>query len=85
MTKPAALAATAALALALSPGAALADGNSAFSASNTALLMGNTASPGRLYVPTEGDEDRLLTGSIAAPAPADAPHGRKAPARTPAH
>ncbi|MCJ2064437.1 hypothetical protein MKK63_17190 [Methylobacterium sp. J-088] len=81
MSKPASLIAACALTLTLPAGAALADGNAAFGASNTALLMGNTASPGRLYVPTPGDEDRIVTSSIAAPTVAPTPHGRKAPAR----
>ncbi|MEL6064681.1 MULTISPECIES: hypothetical protein [unclassified Methylobacterium] len=81
MSNPASLVAACALALTLSAGVARADGTSAFSASDTALLMGNTASPGRLYVPTPSDEDRNVTGSIPAAAPA--PHGHKAPARTP--
>ena len=83
MSKSPSLVAAAALTLTLSAGVARADGNSAFSASNTALLMGNTASPGRLYVPTTGDEERIVTGSVAAPARSAAPHAQRAPARTP--
>ena len=83
MSKPAILTAASALALTLSAGAALADGNSAFGASETALLRGYTASPGRLYVPTPGDEERIVTGAIPAPTAVPAPHGRVAPARTP--
>jgi hypothetical protein len=69
----------AALALSLSAGAARADSNSAFSAANTALLLGYTASPGRLYVPTTGPGDAIVTGSVA-----PAPQRHKAPARAPA-
>jgi hypothetical protein len=83
MSKSTSLVAAAALTLTLSAGAALADGNSAFSASSTALLMGNTASPGRLYVPTTGDGDRSVTGSVAAPTHTPAPHGQRVPARPP--
>jgi|GEM_PF-2941292 len=81
MSKSASLVAACALTLTFTAGAALADGNAAFGASNTALLMGNTASPGRLYVPTPGDEERIVTGSV--PAPAAAPAAHKAPARRP--
>ena len=83
MSKSPSLVAAAALTLTLSAGVARADGNSAFSASNTALLMGNTASPGRPYVPTTGNEDRSVTGSVAAPAHTPAAHDHRVPARAP--
>ena len=69
----------AALALSLSAGAAHADSNSAFSAANSALLLGYTASPGHLYVPTTGPGDATVTGPVA-----PAPQRHKAPARAPA-
>ncbi|QGY00649.1 hypothetical protein MMSR116_01045 [Methylobacterium mesophilicum SR1.6/6] len=83
MSKPASLVAACALTLAASAGAAFADGNSEFSASNTALLRGYTASPGRLYVPTTGDEARLVTGSVGTSARSPVLRQEKAPDRVP--
>ena len=83
MSKPASLVAACALTLAASAGAAFADGNSECSASNTALLRGYTASPGRLYVPTTGDEARLATGPVVTPARTPAAQRDKAPDRVP--
>jgi hypothetical protein len=65
MSKPTSLAVSA-LMLIVSAGAALADGTSGFSAANTLMLRGYTASPAQLYLPAPNRSDAVAAGPVSA-------------------
>ncbi|MCJ2094325.1 hypothetical protein MKK67_17770 [Methylobacterium sp. J-072] len=73
MSKPISLALAAALLLSVPAGAARAGGTGSFSAANTILLRGYTASPPQLYVSSGGPGAGFVTDGISAPQRPKAP------------